>query len=497
MNRAGGQLPGPDMTAFRNFIETVVHPPNPEQPLDRRLTGDMGGSSWDPALGSEMQRGLKVYHALNFPLSCAHCHVLPEGSGNRSTQTVTTMGVRHPIEPAALRSAFDRESGLVLDAGAIPQAPFAVKESGLFHNGLLTGPTGTRLDLSLSHFVQLRFTGNMPGNYGTSNQHVAEQRAQAIDLTAFVRALDTGTAPIIGFAHTCVNNAVINDQVMSLLLDQVAEANAGIVAHTDFGGLERSFWYDLTSDRFREDVAGVSFTPADLLNQFSPSNTIVLQAVPVGSARRIADYARLEAIDSGNTPARLTLAAMTPPTHWAEAGDLRARWDQNNVLIWQYGNVVGQRESHARMLYMQRTLIAAQQSGFRTGMTVAKHETPRRFRVAGSNIRHGAVLQLHMQARNGRVVRLTMPLFPTRYRLNDIGPRIWETAVEADGEMTLAFLNGGYFLPKVFDLITFNPPQPPYPALDPMTDNSYKFRVQNLDGTRGSGLARLTIRHDR
>ena len=500
MNRSAGQLPNSDMAAYTTFVETMVHPPNPEQQLNRRLDGDMGGSGWDPAVGSGSQRGMKIYHGLNFPLSCAGCHVLPEGSGNRATQTFKLNKIDHPIEPAALRHVFDRESIYIDDPTLLPVTPFTVKDVGLFHDGR------NALGPSLNHFVRLRFPGSMPGTYfpgpptnpPTQAQldHEAAVELQLTDLTRFVRGLDSGTAPIIGFVYTLIpGDANTNNRVFAILVDQVQEANAGMVAFTEVSGTSTSYWYDLDANLWREDAFNAALTPAQMTALATGSNVVVLQAVPVGSARRIADYGQNQAIDAGNSPATLTLEAMTPPTQWAEGGDLQTRWDPNNVLIPQYGSIVGQRESHLRQLNMQQAVLTSgAPNSF--GLSTEKHELPRRFRVSGNNIRYGAKLVLSMTGRNGVQVPVEFPLFATEYLANGTsGPRIWETAVEADGEMTLAFLCGGYFLPNVFSVINFLTPT--MPAVNPAADNSYGFTVVNLDGTSAGGTAPLTVRDDR
>lgn len=498
MNRTGGELAGTEMAAFTTFVETIHHPPNPEQAIDRRLAGDMGGSGWDPALGSGAKRGLKLYHGINFPQTCAHCHVLPEGSGNRATQTVDVGGVLHPIEPAALRHVFDFESGLQLGSGAVSITPIQVKAFGLFHNGFLQGPA-TRFDFSTAHFIQRRFRSTMPGTYdpAAGPAHLAAQTAQTLDLTEFVRGLDTGTAPIIGFAFTCGTFASSNSNAMNLLLDQAYEANAGIVAHTRQLGVERSYWFDVVQGVFRDDVTTGTLTPTALLALVTGANVVVLQAVPVGSERRIADRTQLGTVDSGPAPSNVTLEPMTFPTQWADGGDLQARWDPSSGPQLGYATSLVQFESHMRMSYMQTTLLAAFAAGADFGINRpehVKHELPRRFRVAGDDIREGATLELSMRARSNLIVPLVMPLFPTRYTTAS-GHRIWETAVEADGEMTLALLNGGLFLPNVWKLVKFVTTS--YPVLDPANDNNYAFVVRNKDLTSTSGSSPLRVSHVR
>ena len=511
MNRSEGLLEPAQMATYTEFIETVMLPPNPEQPTSRRLSGSMGNSSWDPAEGTGMKRGLKLYHGINFALTCAHCHVLPEGSGNRATQffeidppfhqNPNPGPIHHPIEPAAIRHLFDRESGLQLGSGPADPTPILLKDAGLTHTGFLESPAqfNSRIDFSTGHFVQFRFLSNMPGNPNNPN-HNAEQVQQTLDLTAFVRALDTGSAPMIGVTYTLGSNGAANRRALLTMIEQVHEANAGLVAHVDLPGIEQSYWYDATRFVFRDDATQATTTTTALLNLFGPQNVIVLQSVPVGSARRIADYGNVAAVDSGPAPESISLEPMTFPTHWADGGDLQARWDPNTGPQL-YASELQSRESHKRMIYMQRVLIGAAQSGFDTGINTQqhiKHELPRRFRVTGDNIRSGAELVLELPRGSGAPIALRMPIFPTKYREPTTGRRIWETTVAADGEMTLALLNGGLFQPNVWDLIQFTDLNPPsYPQLDPATDNSYVFTVRNADGTNASGQAPLRVNHDR
>ncbi|MFK7740532.1 MAG: YncE family protein [Planctomycetota bacterium] len=491
LSRPGGEISETQMDSFTTFVESIPHQPNPEQALTRRLGGSMGDaavpeSAYDPTLGSGSKRGLKIYHANRIDVSCAHCHALPEGSGNRATQTFTHSGIVSPVEPAALRHGFDREAALVFGPETPPATTIWRSAEGLLHDGDVDP-----FSRSFTHFIHNRFGGNMP-----TLTPAAEREAQVIDLTAFVRELDSGTAPIIGFVYTC-DGSTTDARAMALFLDQVQEANAGIVAHTEVGGTSASYWYDLIQDRFRNDSTSSAITRASLLAfAANASDVVVLQAVPVGSARRIADYAGVNAQDSGPAPLNVTLEPMALPTHWEEGGDLRARWAPG--ISPDMGlNAIGQRESHSRQVFMQIQLVRAALAptfvnfGL-SGLEHIKHELPRRFRIAGDNIREGATLELTLPETMGSGKLLAMPLFPT-HRVNEAGHRIWETTVEVDGELTLALLCGGPFLTNVKSLLDFTAP----PAVNPIADNNYPWVVRNVDNTAFSGTSRLTIQHSR
>lgn len=149
---------------------------------------------------------------------------------------------------------------------------------------------------------------------------------------------------------------------------------------------------------------------------------------------------------------------------------------------------------------MQEQVIAAATGpspvpGAPFGVTALKHEPPRRLRVAGDNIRHGAELSIYLRDETGDSPvwrRAKFPLFPTGMTSTATGKRVWETAIEIDGEMTLALLNGGPDrdgVRELLDLAVFDPI--PATQTDP-AENNYYWAVGNTDGT-GSGWQQTPI----
>ena len=61
--------------------------------------------------------------------------------------------------------------------------------------------------------------------------------------------------------------------------------------------------------------------------------------------------------------------------------------------------------------------------------------------------------------------------------------------------MTLALLNGGLFLQKIWNFIKFISPSTS--PLDPAVDNNYGFVVTNKDGSSFTGSAPLRVSHVR
>lgn len=534
-----------DLNAMTRFLNGIPHPPNPEQPLDRRLTGQMGPTTsptraYDPTEGSGSMRGLKVYHAHNTGgLSCNHCHTTPEGSGNRATlaRASGTPREENPMESAALRNIFDFESLVMVDPSQGPADPanddsafVRVKTNGLFHDGDPTAALGA----TINHFLQLNalvtpgggFGGaaRMPGSPtygalgvggGVTGWNQNDRGESAVALTEFVRSLDSGTAPAIGWSYNLTDNFPLDLDRWNTIRDQVSEANAGLVLHTRMGGVERSYWFDITSGAgvFRHDSAGGSTSAP--VNQFLGAVTwpdvAVLEAVPVGSARRIADRDDLGLIDTGAAPSSLTLEPMAMATQWEQAGGLVAFWEEGMERTFYLpgsgsGNSVKPRFSHQAQIFMQEQVMNAATGpspvpGAPFGVTEKKHEPPRRFRVSGDNIRHGAVLTIYLldevnPERHG--YRANLPLFPTGHTVPSTGERYWETAVEIDGEMTLALLNGGPDRVGVRELLDLEKFSPFAPTQTDPSQNNYFWAIVNEDGT-GSGWKQspITIQNTR
>lgn len=467
---------GAEMAEFTTFVNTIVHPPNPEQALDRRVAGSLGGSPDDPALGSGAARGMKLFHQQPVVegLACVHCHAMPDGSSNRTTQVVMKNGRDHPLEPAALRSIFDREAVLNLGPQAPPEPPLWLQETGLFHTGIAVPVAPLR---SINDFLHRRFRDDMPADTP------AEKDLQIADVVAFVRQLDSGTAPLIGRAHTLLAGSATNQAEFDRMQEQVEQANVGVVAWTRLNGVALGFRYDLERATFVDDASGrtVTFASLQAAVTANPANVVVLQTVPIGSERRIAGGVATARRLTGPAPGAIELLPMAPPTQWELAGSLTRLWNDTGAHP-----LLEPRRSHRAMRAMQAVLLAALPA-FDVGVHQRKHEPPRRFRVAGTDIRLGARLRLDLPTDTTTTIPLELPLFPTRLLHN--GKRVWETTVEADAEQTLMLLVGGPFRARV-EAVRVDPTLGA--ALQPAQDNRYTVTVINTTPTGDQPSAPVT-----
>ncbi len=465
---------------YRAFINTIVHPPNPEQDLARITPGALGPDPNDPLLATRAKLGMLLFH--NVPSvglrSCVDCHPLPDGSSNTATlefaipQTITnpTNDVPHPMESAGLRNIAQRE--MVLHQGLGPIPTELVANHGLLHPGspLFLGAGNSA---SMNTFVQL-----FPGSLPTSTEQEA--------MVEFLRQFDTGTAPMAGFAYTVDSNlspldSGANQTVFDLLEGQVAEANVGLGVYTRNAGLERGYWFDVTATPpvYREEGTSNVLNRGQVLALAVGTDAVVIaQGTPLGTERRWASSAGSATLLTGNAPSNVTVLPMAPNTAYVDV----ASFNLNLNL-----NAVPPSSTWALRTLQQSVLDSALSPfGLSFGVPAPRHEPPRRFRVTGDDIRPGALMLFGFAAGTAPasfpIQILELEIFPTD-RFTSTGERIWESEAEIDAAHTLALLNGGYWAPDVVDVLLRTNSAP---NLDPVNWNHYLVGVLNEDLTLGA-----------
>jgi DNA-binding beta-propeller fold protein YncE len=465
-----------DMIAYRRFVNTILHPPNPEQDLTRVTPGTLDADHPnDPLLATGAQLGMMVFHdfAVVGHRSCVDCHHLPDGSSNTSTLNfpvpMTISGGTpqlHPLESAALRNIAQREMVLHPDFGLVIDQQTA--NSGLLH----PGDRAFLTSLSINQFIN-NFFPFMPG------PGASDRKTQVEAVTEFVRQLDTGTAPLAGFAYTVDPNiSPINSGLNLTAFDigeaQVAQANIGLGVYTRNGPNIKGYWYDTTVSPagYREEGTSNVISRGTLLNlALGAGNVVIAQGTPLGTERRWSNPSGIATpiVDLANVPANLTLEKMAPNTAFVGITSFNGNLNltaPSNSSIWT--------------LRKLQTSVA----GFFGVPTSLRHEPPRRFRVTGDSIRPGAKLYLAMASGTSPasfpVEIMIMDLYPTKYTSG--GRQIWETLVELDATQTFALLNGGYLAPDVAAVLLRTNLGP---GLSPSTWNKYLVAILNEDGTFG------------
>jgi DNA-binding beta-propeller fold protein YncE len=467
----GNELSPQEMTLFRDFINTCVYSPNPEQPLDRRVSGGFGDPNGMD--GTETARGQKLFHTL--PLdgarfrnrSCVHCHSGASGSNNRITEVddrptedpgipmfTPPPGAEQPIETAAIRSLVSREAEIPGSSPTIRTGAF-----GLLH----PGATGAR---SIDHFVASSF-----GQFFTSQSALA-------DVIAFTRTFDAGVAPIVGRTLSVdlgnVGGAPVAD-ALTLAEQQVLDANAGLVVHSHEGANSEGYWFDVTvaPPVYRREGSSVSLSRQSLLALVTATRRLVVQSTPLGSERRMASSSGTAAILTGSAPSGVVLEALLPPTHWTNVDQLTSNAEPDFP-----GSPLPR--SVASLLVMQDRLVVDARVKQR------KHEPVRRFTVTGNDIRPGAVLTIS----NSWTPPISVPLFPTGLTAGTPARQVWQSTVEIDPMLLYQLMHGGPGQPAVQSVMSN--PTVPVTFLAP-AQTTFQIDLRNEDNTTNAADASMQI----
>ncbi len=478
------------MRRFQDFVFSVHYPPNPEQPLERVYSGSFGtpNSTQD---GSEAQRGLKLFHE-NPVLRCAFCHTLPSGSNPQITDSFFHLrdptAPANPLETAALRGLvrkekrLSRRNGPGLTAIGTSPTPFqntfpnppalgaATGEFGLLHTG-----ENTLGELKGSVVPTQNVTESIQAFlHSVDFNSVGLDMRDAIAL--YIREFDTGVAPVVGFSGTvdppllAAVPGPVNSSI-DLLEGQVRRANAELAVHAFVDGLLRGFWFDVSVSPpvYVEEPNAAFPNPGPPLSRAAlfafigagsnPQNTVTFHSVPLGAGRRIAW------LDGGQPPPVIGNGA-TPAPALASARPNTANVDIPSLpRTFSFGFATVKELQFAAF----HVGLATETSGLFGVKPLGNpprshHEAPRRFRVSGPNIQHGARLVLFfpsaIQAGPSRPssfpgpnnVRLEFPIYPTQP--TDQSPIVWETAVEADAVFLYSLLCGSPISPGVTSVLS-------------------------------------------
>jgi YVTN family beta-propeller protein len=175
----GPLLTNADLIAYRDFVNSIVFQPNPNQNLDRTLPAEFAGANPSAGRASYQNFVIEPQHDLR----CISCHSqtggyqLPVGNGTERgvVQDASLRDSQH-IKIPHLRNLYQK-TGFNNKPGAASIAGF-----GFIHNG-----TDSTL---FDHFATPRFLVLTNNSLVKSN------------LAALLLCFDTGTAPAVGYTRT-------------------------------------------------------------------------------------------------------------------------------------------------------------------------------------------------------------------------------------------------------------------------------------------------------
>jgi DNA-binding beta-propeller fold protein YncE len=252
-----------EMKAFTDFILQVTYPPNPNRPLNNRLTADQAAGR---RLFNTVNCGIPSAPDFNGAvLTCSSCHKI-DPKANPGTAAPGLFGSNG-------RSSFDFNPQLF----KVPHLRNLYQKVGKFGNpenpGFLGGDNGFKGDqvrgygflndgsldtvFRFVHGISFSAQFNGPGNNGIPDGPEGEiQRRQ---LEAFILAFPTDLAPIVGQQTTLTQeNGAVAGKRIDLLIGRARAGECDLVVKSGSNHGEKGYLYDVGSGLFignrRNDV---------------------------------------------------------------------------------------------------------------------------------------------------------------------------------------------------------------------------------------------------
>jgi YVTN family beta-propeller protein len=256
----GSQLSTADMNAYRDFINTLSFPPNPNEQLDRTLPATFAGGN--PSAG----RNTFLNEQYTQGLSCNNCHVINPGPGSDKTITpAQALMESQSFKVPHLRNMYQKISF----NNAI--AATSLDGFGFTHDGV---------DPSIFAFL------GRP-----AFPLIRNDTTRKTNLSAFLMCFDTGMAPAVGYSRTVSAGNVTNAALLSdwnLLQSQASLGNIELIAKGTIDGGRHGLVYQPTNGNYRTDKTGLGpFTQAQLQAKIATGDILSIIGVPPGSGVRM------------------------------------------------------------------------------------------------------------------------------------------------------------------------------------------------------------------
>jgi YVTN family beta-propeller protein len=273
----GSALSGADMRAYRDYINTIVFQPNPNQNLDRTFPTAFPTRNGLGNAEAGRNTFLNDLYQPALSLSCNRCHTVPTGS---SPTIVGAMALQESqdFKVPHLRNVYQK-----LNVNFTPGAQ-SVGGYGIIHDGV---------DQDLFTFISRPV-------FGAFQNDTVRKR----NLDAFVQCFDTGTAPTVGYARTLTAQNIdtgTRPSDWNLLEGQATLANVNLVVKGTFDGQFRGFVYQTGPGTYLPDTTNLTaMTRGQLRSKVLGGDTLTVMGVPPGSGVRIGIDRNLDGVLDGD-----------------------------------------------------------------------------------------------------------------------------------------------------------------------------------------------------
>jgi DNA-binding beta-propeller fold protein YncE len=255
----GNQLTTPQMTAFTNFVNTIVYMPNPYENLNRTyptvLTAAGFSGPGNAVTGAQEFQTVPVAESA----TCETCHPIANGLGT-NLQIQIPVGEPQPLKVPHLRIAYQKQ---LFTRGGPSIDGFGITSEGDHAN--------------LIEFFQLTSTFPL----------LAGKIQDQLNIAAYNLSFDTGMAPVVGYAITLTSANVSNGTVTtnwSTLESQASGSNNDLIAEGSVGGQLVNLQYQPSLGEYTSTTSGVGpYTHANLITLVKDGATLTVMGVPFGS----------------------------------------------------------------------------------------------------------------------------------------------------------------------------------------------------------------------
>ena len=317
------QLTTGQMQQFTDFILQVTYPPNPIRNLDNSLTADQqAGRNF--MTGSRRSDGLPFDLIVTLGFNCVGCHTLNPAQGFFGTDGQASFeGETQILKIPHLRNLYQKVGMFgnpfidIILPGDNGHKGDQIRGFGFLHDG--------SIDTVFRFFRAHVFSGLPPSGIGTGFQSDTQRR----QVEAFVHAMDTNLAPIVGqqITRTSSNGATVDPRI-TLLINRARTAfpslqfpssnECDLVVKGRIGGVTRSWRLVASNGTFLPDTGAAAISDASLR---ALSNTagqeLTYTCVPPGSGQRVG----LDRDSDGRLNGQDNCPAIANPTQTDGDGD--------------------------------------------------------------------------------------------------------------------------------------------------------------------------------
>jgi YVTN family beta-propeller protein len=254
----GNQLSSSDMQAYSDFLNTILYQPNPYENLDRTPPTSLAGG--DATAGQNtFINSVKTLGPAGLK-ACNGCHLVTPAFGPGTNRLIDIPSNRpQQLKNPQLRNVYQRQLFCL-------SCPTTIDGFALNHDG--------RTD-SLNSFLK---------SPAFSNYTAVEKT----NMSAYVLALDTGTAPAVGYARTLTAGNVTSSSVQSdwsALQSQAQAGNIDLIGRGTLNGQVHGLLYQPTPGTYVDDTQTSSYTQAQLQTMIQSGDTLTFMGVYPGTGR--------------------------------------------------------------------------------------------------------------------------------------------------------------------------------------------------------------------